>query len=90
HSTDICVYALKKIVRYYLSKSTPVFACFMDASKAFDKLNYFTLFEKLLKHKMPVLIIRLLFYGYCTQQIRVKWGSAMSNYFNVSNDVRQG
>jgi exonuclease III len=90
HSTDMCVYALKEIVRYYLSKSTPVFACFMDASKAFDKLNYFTLFEKLLKRKMPVLIIRILFYWYCTQQIRVKWGSAMSNYFNVSNGVRQG
>ncbi|ELU11673.1 hypothetical protein CAPTEDRAFT_209020 [Capitella teleta] len=39
---------------------------------------------------MPVLVIRILFYWYCTQQIRVKWGSAMSNYFNVSNGVRQG
>ena len=40
HSTDMAVYSLKHIVDYYSSQSSPVYICFLDASKAFDRINH--------------------------------------------------
>ena len=45
HSTDMCVFALKEVVQYYVSKSSPIYLCFMDASKAFDKVNHWHPFD---------------------------------------------
>ena len=50
HSTDMCVYSLKEIVNIYRNQSSPIFICFLDASKAFDKINYwYKLFYKLIR-----------------------------------------
>ena len=46
HSTDHCIFALKNILQYYKSNNSPVYSCFLDASKAFDRVNYWTLFRK--------------------------------------------
>ena len=47
HSTDMAIYALKEITDYYLRNSSPVFICYLDARKAFDRVNHWTLFEKI-------------------------------------------
>ena len=49
HSTGMAVYALKEIVDHYLRNRSPVFVCFLDARKAFDRVNHWTLFSKLLR-----------------------------------------
>ncbi len=36
HSTTMCTLTLKEIVNYYWNGQSKVYACFMDASKAFD------------------------------------------------------
>ena len=90
HSTDMCIYALKEVISYYRKHSSPVFVCFMDASKAFDKINHWTLFKKLCDRGVPSLIIRLLLVWYRTQTICIRWGSYVSEDFFVTNGVRQG
>ena len=60
YSTDVCTFALKQVIEYYTTLSSPVYLCFMDASKAFDRLNYWKLFQTLLQRNMPILIVRLL------------------------------
>jgi hypothetical protein len=90
HSTDQCIFVLKQITEYYVSANSPVYICFLDASKAFDRLNYWTLFRTLIKNAMPMFIIRLLVFWYRTQTFIVQWGSCLSTPFNVSNGVRQG
>ena len=60
HGTDLCIYSLKNVVQYYKEHNSPVFACFLDASKAFDRVNFYTLFYKLVKCGVPLLIVRLL------------------------------
>ena len=32
HSTDLCLFAFKEIINYYVSNGDQVFACFVDAS----------------------------------------------------------
>jgi len=49
HGTDMCIFLLKYTVSYYLSKDTPVFSAFLDASKAFDRTTHNLLFAKLIK-----------------------------------------
>ena len=46
HSTDLCIYTLKEVIDFYKSQSTSIYVCFMDASKAFDRVNHWLLFKK--------------------------------------------
>ena len=47
HGTDMCIFALQQIVDYYQSLNSPVYICYLDASKAFDRLNYWCLCNEL-------------------------------------------
>ena len=67
-----------------------MFMCFIDASKAFDRVNHEKLFTKLSKSGVPSFLFRILVYWYARQTMRVKWGSVTSAPFHVSNSVRQG
>ncbi len=86
HSTDLYIYALKNIVQYYKQHNSPIFTCFLDASKAFDRINFWCLFDKLIARGVPLLLVRLLSYWYNTQYFCIKWGNATSTFFNTSND----
>ncbi len=84
------MYALKNVIQYYKSHNSPIFSCFLDASKAFDRVNYWSLFKKLIQRGIPYMIVRLLSYWYESQQFSVKWANCTSSYFNTCNGVRQG
>ena len=88
HSTDHCIFALKHVIQYYKSNNSPVYSCFLDASKEFDRVNHWTLFRKLLNRGVPVVLIRILLYWYRSQTFYIKWGSTISDFFDVSNGVR--
>ena len=90
HSTDQCVLMLKQIIEYYNSLSSPVYVCFLDASKAFDRINHWCLFRKLLDKNFPKIIVKLLIYWYTSQLFVIRWGSTLSEFFTVTNGVRQG
>ena len=36
HSTDMCKFTVKSLINYYTDQMTPVYKCFLDASKALD------------------------------------------------------
>ena len=90
HSTDACIYVLKETVNNYIEKQSSVYLCFLDASKAFDRVNHYKLFEKLLNRGVPGYLVRILSFWYGNQTMCVRWGSTMSKSFRVSNGVRQG
>jgi hypothetical protein len=88
--TDMCIFTFKEIVSYYHSLSTNVYACFIDASKAFDRVNHWHLFSKLLERGVPKLVVRLLAVWYVNQKFSIRWCNHVSTPFTVSNGVRQG
>ena len=49
HGTDQCIFAFKEIIDMYTARNSRVSVCFLDANKAFDKVNHFLLFNHLLK-----------------------------------------
>ena len=90
HSTDLCVYALTEFIEYFKNRSTSVYVAFLDASKAFDKINHWLLFKKLIERQMPLYLVTILWYWYRHQEMFVRWGSSLSTGFRVTNGVRQG
>ncbi len=90
HSTDLCVFVLKEVINLYNAATTPVYACYLDAAKAFDKINYWILLDKLLERNIPKCFVRLLMNWFCTQTFFVRWNNAVSSSFKVRNGVRQG
>ncbi|KAL2103995.1 hypothetical protein ACEWY4_000863 [Coilia grayii] len=90
HSTDMCIYALKEAVEKYRGQGSTMLVGFIDASKAFDRVNHHKLFTKLKHRGVPCSIIRILAYWYDRQTMQVKWGNILSSPFRVGNGVRQG
>ena len=70
HSTSQCTMVLNKIIEYYHSNNTDTFVMMLDASKAFDRVNYYQLFNLLVNKRLCPMIIRL----YLNQKICVKMG----------------
>ena len=89
-STENCLFILKEVIHYYNTLQSPVFLCMIDSSKAFDRVNHFHLFHKLLKKGMPRLVVRMLYFWYRNQLFYVKWNDVLSCPFKTSNGVRQG
>ena len=59
HSTDMCIFTVKSLIKYYTRQNGPVYTCFLDASKAFDRINHWTLFKKLIDCNVPLLIVKI-------------------------------
>jgi len=69
----MCTMMLKETVSYYVKNSSNVYCTFLDATKAFDRVEYCKLFKLLMDRDMPVHVIRVLLNLYTGQQVRVLW-----------------
>ena len=69
---------------------TDCYLLLLDASKAFDRVEYIKLFTVLRDRKMCPIVLRLLLNMYINQQIQVKWNNSISIQRGISNGVKQG
>ena len=90
HSTAMCTRAMKDVVEYYTGQGSHVFVSFVDFSKAFDKVNYWKLFGKLLDDSIDMSIVAILAFWYSNQVCNVRWKTIISDAFFVGNGTRQG
>ena len=81
---------LKESISYYVNNGSSVYCTFLDATKAFDRVQYCKLFRQLLCCGLPPVIIRILLNLYVGHVTRVEWNGIRSTNFPVSNGVKQG
>ena len=81
---------LRKNIDYYNENKTDCYLLLLDASKAFDRVEYNQLFNRLRDRNMCPLVLRLLINMYINQKIRVKWNDVLSKQYSISNGVKQG
>ena len=76
--TELCIYKLREYIELLRKRSTTVFVTFLDASKAFDRLDHWLLFKKI---KVPLFIVRLLIVWYSLQRMHIRWGNTFLHLF---------
>ena len=86
----MCTALVKEVVSYYNGRNTNVYACLLDATKAFDCVRYDKLFELVLKKDIPGTVIRLLLDSYTRQYAYMRWNNCMSTPIKMENGVKQG
>ncbi|CAH2094329.1 unnamed protein product [Euphydryas editha] len=88
--TETAILSLKHTVQYNTKRRTPVYACFLDLSRAFDLVLYDVLWEKLRERKVPAELLRILQYWYCNQVNSVRWADKFSVPYGLECGVREG
>lgn len=81
---------MQEVVDYYVSNGSNVYTVLLDASKAFDRVNYVKLFNVLSVKGLCPLISLFLANMYTNQQLRVSWNGHYGKPFSISNGVKQG
>jgi len=56
-STALCTHVSKSTVEYYRRSGSHVFCCFIDFKKAFDRVDYWLLFAKLIDSNKTQLLV---------------------------------
>ena len=67
-----------------------VFLLLLDASKAFDRVEYVKLFQTLRGRKICPTVLRLIMHKYVNQKIMIRWNQLISQTCAISNGVKQG
>ena len=89
-STTQCTFLMNEVISYYNSRKSSVYVALLDATKAFDRVNFCKLFKKLLDRDISPILLRLLLFMYTGQKLKVRWSDHDSQVFCVSNGVKQG
>jgi hypothetical protein len=82
-------FLVNETINYYKQNGSKLYAVFLDASKAFDKLWRDGLFFKLM-NKIPNEVWRLLYTYYRLSKIVVKYELKMSSLNDITEGVKQG
>ena len=90
HSTVLCTAIYIETINNYINEGSNVYSCLLDASKAFDRVHWGSLFKILIERKVSFLFKRLLLDSYLRQLSCVSWGLFKSRNFSFINGVKQG
>jgi hypothetical protein len=80
----------KLAIKYFLDRGSTVSICALDLSKAFDKVDFYGLFIKLLSRHVPNWFMQVITHWYSKCSFVVKWDNVYSNSFLINAGVRQG
>ena len=92
---------VQHVNNYYMQNGSGIYCTLLDASKAFDRVQYCKLFNLLIQRGICPVVIRLLLRKYTSYILEIIitnvhfsyvicWNGSHSQLFNVSNGVKQG
>ena len=90
HSTKHAAFILKETINYYFNHNNDVFACFLDATKAFDRVEHVKLFINLLDRNIPPILVKLYYNIYTSFKGRILWDGCFSGWVAVRLGALQG
>ena len=89
-STITCTQLLVETIEYYNINNTDCYMLLLDASKAFDRIEYVCLCKLIHERNMCPIVLRLIIAMYISQMMQARWGEFFSKQFPVGNGVKQG
>ena len=89
-SCSHAIYCVRNVIDHYVSHGSTVNACTLDLSKAFDKLNHYLLFIKLMERRFPLQLLNIFIIWFSMCVTCVRWDNSDSFFFKASAGVRQG
>ena len=84
------LFVVRQLFNYYNERRSNIYIASLDASKAFERVNHFTLFSILLKKGFPVYLVDLISNRYLKLSVTVRWNGFNSDFLRIHNGVRQG
>lgn len=89
-STESAILCLKQTVKYHVDRDTPIYACFLDLSKAFDLVCY-DIFWKICANSASLQnwYLRIFKYWYTNQVNLVRWAGVLTDPYVLGCGVRQ-
>ena len=73
----LMAHVMMETISYYNANGSNLYAIMLDASKAFNRVNYCKLSRVLLKRQVSALVLRLLLYMYTKQKLQARWGCSI-------------
>ena len=89
-STMLAIMILKETVKQYIDQGSSVFTCFLDLSKAFERIEYSILIDRLRKNHVPEFIINILCSIFSKSRARVYFNGSSSQSWSLKRGTRQG
>ena len=84
------IFTLRGIVRHINTNGSTAVLCALDVSKAFDRMNHYALYIKLMERNIPKCFLDILIHWYSNCVGFVRWGNFISHQFPMLAGVRQG
>lgn len=84
------IYSVRSVIEHFISNGSTVNLCALDLSKAFDRMNHYALFIKLMERNFPIEILKILEIWFSMSETCVRWGGQYSYLFKLLAGVRQG
>ena len=76
-------YSIRSVIDEYVAGGTTVNVCALDLYKAFNRMNHFPLFIKLMNRTTPVNLLAVIEKWFAISVTCVKWGDRMPISFNL-------
>ena len=90
YSTVTCTALLIETIEYYNENGSDCYLLLLDASKAFDRVEYVNHFNTLRDRNLCPIVLRIIMNMYVNQVIQIKWNDLLSDKCKICNGVKQG
>jgi len=81
---------LRNDIEYFNERGSNVYLASLDASKAFDRVNHFQLYQVIMKRCVPLAFLNIIINWYSKLTVIVRWNTVLSGTLRVHSGVHQG
>ena len=72
------IFLLRRVIEHFNDKESNIYIASLDAVKAFDRVNHYTLFSTLIKHGLPKCFVDIIVNWYSRSTVKVRWNNFLS------------